>query len=27
MKQATGAPVGPKALLSATEKALAVVTK
>jgi hypothetical protein len=27
MKQATGAPVGPRALLSATEKALAVVTK
>ncbi|HWZ86170.1 MAG TPA: hypothetical protein VN032_08215 [Thermoanaerobaculia bacterium] len=27
MKQATGAPVGPHALLSATEKALAVVTK
>jgi hypothetical protein len=27
MKQATGAPVGPHALLAATEKALAVVTK
>jgi len=27
MKQATGAPVGPHALLSATEKALAIVTK
>ena len=27
MKQATGAPVGPKALLASTEKALAVVTK
>ncbi len=27
MKQATGAPVGPQALLAATDKALAVVTK
>ncbi len=27
MKQATGAPVGPQALLSATEKALATLSK